>query len=296
MSYRILDLKQGSQEWKEARFDHLTASQAPILFEQSPHQTRLQLFHEKVSRKEREVTQKQSTLFDIGHSAEVKGREYIRSSLKLALEPAVLESKEVPDILASLDGFDAERGIIFEAKYVGAEALDDVRRGKLKPHHETQVQAQLYVSNATECIYFALDPRGEAAICRIRPDYALQKEIIREAVEFMAAVRSGTEPEPGPRDYVDIVDSRLERMAELKALIEANRLGLEGLEEELTKLKDEVVSQYTESRIRGSGLTLVRSVRRGSVDYKRIPQLRGVDLDRYRAAAKEVVTLKWEKK
>ena len=47
----------------------------------------------------------------------------------------------------------------------------------------------------------------------------------------------------------------------------------------------------TARRTYGSGVEVLRSFRKGAVDYARIPELCGVDLERYRKAAVEMVKI-----
>ena len=50
------------------------------------------------------------------------------------------------------------------------------------------------------------------------------------------------------------------------------------------------------ARVRAGGVTITRSLRAGNINYKSVPQLKGVDLERYRGKASEVVTVRIEKK
>ena len=45
------------------------------------------------------------------------------------------------------------------------------------------------------------------------------------------------------------------------------------------------------SREHGAGVTVTRYWKAGNVDYKKVPQLRGFDLDRYRGKAREEIRL-----
>lgn len=286
--YRVLPLEQGSDAWKQARFDYFTASDAGVLFDLHPNKTRYSAFIEKLTRTERKVSASTQTLFEIGHQAEAKGRQYVESTMGVCVPPAVVVSEDTPDLLASLDGFDTKKGIIFEAKYIGRDALDDVKRGKVKPHHECQVQAQLYVTGAEKCIYFALDPNGEAAVLTIKPDTTLQRQIAEGAAKFMRDLRAGIEPSLSMRDtFTPTGDARFLDMMRLN-------LEIKEREEKLEQLRETVLKDYADHyRVASDGVLITRSIRKGSVQYAKIPQLKGVDLDKYRAASKEIVTIRY---
>lgn len=169
--YIVLDLIQGTPEWNEARFDYpVTASQVASLFGLCPYTKRDALMNEKLTRQEREVNEFKTVLFERAHKAESVCRDFVRDEYKIEFKPAVIVSKKCPHLLASLDGFNAEHGIIFEAKYMGDKAIEELKQGKIKPHHMMQVQAQLFASGAEKCVYFGLSQTNQAAYIEIWPD------------------------------------------------------------------------------------------------------------------------------
>lgn len=185
MKYAILDLVQGTPEWLAARREKVTASQIPVLLGASPYQKPNQLLIEKFTGVEQEVSSFKQVLFQRGHEAEAAAREWIKAHLGLDMAPAVLVSNEMPHLLASLDGFDPKSDLIFEAKYMGAKSLAEVAEGRIKPHHMYQVQAQLRVSGAKKCIYFAVDETGHAKIAELKPDPKTFKLIDRAVKSFV---------------------------------------------------------------------------------------------------------------
>ena len=289
MKYRVLELEQGSDAWKLKRFEHCTASQVPVLFDQSPYQTRLGLFEEKRSKREADVSHSKQALFNIGHKAEIAGRDWIEAHLGIKVSPAVLLSTECPDLLASLDGFNAEKRIVFEAKYVGRDALHELKKGKLKAHHESQVQAQLLASGAEKCVYFAMDPEGDAAVIDVYPNLDYAKDIAAAVTKFMKDVREGVEPEASDRDFYTPTDPRFDDLANLERqmkLIKANYDALEGA----------ILDDYKDyKRVKAGGVTIAKYFAKGTVDYGKIPQLKGLDLERYRKAGSERTRVSFKK-
>jgi hypothetical protein len=55
--------------------------------------------------------------------------------------------------------------------------------------------------------------------------------------------------------------------------------------------REELQKLATARRTYGCGTEVLRSLRRGAIDYSRIPELRGVDLERYRKKSVEVVRI-----
>lgn len=278
LAFQRVDLVQGSPEWHALRMTKLTASQAPALFGLSPYQTELQLWDEKLTGTVRDESEKQ-VLFERGHSVEKAAREWMKSNLNLDLTPSVLVSEKTPDLMASLDGDAIQtHGLIFESKYVGRETLQLIRKKQLPAHHECQVQAQLYVSGAEKCLYFAMDPDGEATIEEIRPSKQWLTDIPPAAVEFMRKVRTGEAPTATERDIFKSEDPRFATLARLYVNMKYAQAEYDNLEELLLK-------EYEQhGRIKAGPVSVTRYFAKGNVDYSKIPQLKGVDLDRFRKA------------
>lgn len=287
-AYKILNLIQGSPEWIKARYNYITASDVPVLFDSSPYKTALQLFEEKVMHIEAPVDESKQILFNIGHKVEVAGREWLVNHLGHNLDPAVIISDKVPELLASLDGFSEKEGLIAEFKYVGAESLNEIKSGKLPAHHDIQVQSQLLASGAEKCIYFAMNPKGEAVTVEIAPDRNAHEEIADRIQKFVDRIKKGEAPEPTAKDYVSPDDSRFSKLRDLK-------LQMDHASEQFEQLKEILAKEYTHPRIKAAGLLMIRSFRKGNVQYAKVPELKSVDLERYRGKAVETVSVKLEK-
>ena len=58
---------------------------------------------------------------------------------------------------------------------------------------------------------------------------------------------------------------------------------------ESERLRDRLVALTSHASESGFGVTVTRYWKQGSVDYKKVPELRGVDLERYRGKGREEV-------
>lgn len=281
-----LPLIQGSKEWLEARYDFLTASQAPVLFDLSRFETPLGLFEEKIMCQEMRLNEGKEILFARGHNAEARAREWLKEK-GFIYEPAVMVNDRFPDLLASLDGLSPDGTRILECKFVGEEALLSVRSGVIPPEHLCQIQAALMVSEAKVCDYFATAPSGESHWLEIAhmPEY--QVEIALAAKRFMQNVREGKPPEPGARDFfTPEKDERFDLLTSLKAQ-------LDEIEDTYEALKKDLIEAYKDKpRVQYGRVQIIRTIRKGTIDYAKVPVLKGVDLDKYRKPSSEVVTVK----
>jgi len=292
LPYQKLELIQGSEEWKAERLKHITASNVPAIMGLSPYKTKLQYFEELMGGEAEVISDAKQTLFDIGHNAEAKGREYVEGHYGATFPAVVVISTTCPDLLASLDGFNEEHGVIFESKYVGRDVLKRIReeKGWLPAHHECQIQTQLLATGAKMCVYFVLDPDGEAAVLEIQPNPEYMRDLAQAITQFMAGLREGKAPEPSDRDWHTPADERFATLAELKRKADEAAAAFDTHKEQLTKEYEEY------KRIRSGGVTVVRSVRAGNIQYAKIPMLKNVNLEQYRGKSSVSVTVRLEKK
>jgi len=95
--------------------------------------------------------------------------------------------------------------------------------------------------------------------------------------------------QPDPNDgWIQASQTWCDKAAEYAAITKK----IKDAEKDQAALKQELLLLGEGEKVKGAGLTLVKSVRVGNVDYKKIPELKGIDLDQYRAASTEVWTLK----
>jgi putative phage-type endonuclease len=287
MSYRVLDLVQGSQEWLQARFDFVTASQVPVLLGLSPYQSPVELFEEKLLRRINPPEGEKAWLFERGHEVERLARDWTNKELKREFKPMVLVSEKLPELMASLDGFCVESNEILEVKYVGVEKLKAIALGDVPNHHGAQVQAQLLVSGAKRCIYFASD--GTKSVRQeILPDPSEFESIADEVKRFSKRLREGNPPDLTDEDYLIVQDQEFEEIKKVKEEIAR-------LDSRFEDLKTLLMNRYKENkRVKCNGVSLVRTLRKGNINYKGIEVLKEIDLEKYRGKPSEVVTIKVE--
>jgi hypothetical protein len=72
------------------------------------------------------------------------------------------------------------------------------------------------------------------------------------------------------------------------AYLEAKR-GADAADDRLEAARKALVALSAHPRETGGGVSLVRLWKQGAVDYKRVPELKGIDLDRYRGQGREEV-------
>jgi len=179
---RILNLKQGSKEWLEARKKSFNASETPALFEANPWIPRnpLELAHLKYS----DLQIRQNTAMRAGHENEAWIREYMQAKHDVTLEPIVAAWDEDERFRASFDGIDFDGEFVVEIKY-SAHTFEALKAGHIPQNYYLQVQHQLLVSEAPKAILIAANPDTHELIEKeIERDENTIGEIVERWIAF----------------------------------------------------------------------------------------------------------------
>ena len=279
---KIIQLAQGSQEWLDYRLKMRNASETAAMLGVSPWMSPYQLWLLKTGRS---VT-KGTAAMQHGTDMEPAARAAYEAQTGNVMQPLVLQDGAYS---ASLDGMDLDGGLIVEIKcpYKGQSSVlwNEAMVGEVPAHYELQVQHQLMVSGAALAHLWVFDgtqglllpiERHEGAMDRIRTGWDL----------FQQFVESDT---PVPLTDADtVLREDTAWTAAAQAFSEAKR-ATDAADAALAKARDGLVALAQHPREQGSGVSVTRYWKAGSVDYKKVPALKGVDLGLYRGKAREEV-------
>ncbi len=277
---KIVNLKQGSEEWKEWRKGGITASMTAAILGMSPFQTRLQLWEEIVLGIEKPITPS----MERGSRLEAQVREKINrkyASKGLFYEPTCMEHDIIPWLRCSLDGYCHESKKAIEIKLPGVDAHQMAVEGKIPAYNIPQLQKQMLVADLQELTYVSDDGSEDDPIEIVvkRDDDFIKSKILPQEAEFYSSILKFKPPEPSDRDVVKIVDPvALNAATSYSNLIQQ----IETLQLEADQLKQLLISCAHHDRALIGNLRLSRMIRKGAIDYEKIPELNGVDLDKYR--------------
>ena len=278
----IIQLKQGSPEWLAYRLTMRNASETAAVLGLSPWTTPYQLWLLETGRKCQAV----NPAMQHGTDMEPAARAAYEVQTGEIMQPLVLQDSVYS---ASLDGMTLDGDLIVEIKcpFRGQDSAlwKDVADGTVPGHYGVQVQHQLMVSGAAMAHLWVFDgvhgllrpiERDEAAMQRIREGWDL----------FQGCLESSTPPPLTDADTVlredaDWTDAAL-AYAKAKLASEAAGAGLE-------KARDALVALAGHPREQGAGVAVTRFWKAGNVDYKKVPVLKGLDLNCYRGKAREEV-------
>jgi hypothetical protein len=221
-----------------------------------------------------------------GKTQEPAARRAYEALTGAVMEPQVLVRG---DYSASLDGLSLDGRVPLEIKCPvrgrRSELWQDVLAGVIPLHYRFQVQHQLMVSKAALGHLFVFDGE-QGLIADVEPDPDAWIAI-RDAWDvFMRHVETD---QPPPLVEADtLYRDEPEWPAAAQRFI-ACKQRCDEAEAELAKAREALLALRRYGREEGAGVQVTRFMRAGTVDYKRVPALAGVDLEPYRGAGREEV-------
>lgn len=190
MTFRILNLEQGSPEWHAHRATARNASDAPAMLGISPYKTRAQFIQERATGMVPEVTPEQQRIFDRGHAIEALVRPLTEAIIGEDLSPCVGTDGKYS---ASFDGITFGGDVAWECKSLNAalrEALPysgeihDISHGaRLPEHYRAQLEQQAMVSGCKHILFTAASMMSDGSLddvrhCWYTPDPAMRARLV----------------------------------------------------------------------------------------------------------------------
>ena len=268
-------LVQGSEEWLEMRKNKIGASDAPILMGVSPWSTPYRLWCEKLSL----VEPRQKTFaMNRGLELEDEARHEFEMKTGLIMFPDVVFSDEFDFMMASLDGIDIERKNIVEIKCPGKEDHEMAMDGIVPEKYIPQLHHQMIVSGLDKCFYFSYT-KNSSKVLEVERSDSYNKVLISKEKEFWRCIQDFESPKLCEKDYDERTDDLWVHAAMKWKEAKKN---LEMLEEQEKDLRQSLICLSGKSNVKGAGIKLLKVVRKGSISYQEIPELSGLNLERYR--------------
>lgn len=272
------DLVQGSAEWLAYRQGRFNASEAGAVMSCNPWFPRspAELFDLKSGARDVVVNAAMSR----GTELEPVARDALESVTGIQFTPVV---KERGRYSASLDGEDFD-GVYaceikvprsLDSKLFKCKSPEDLK--KAAPHYWWQMVHQRYVAGFKKIWFFAWHPDNQIAISIPAELLDADRDALIEAWEsFGKALDANERPEPPVIERSDD-----EWLAAVNAYTEAKQAAKAAAAAE-KDAKDLLIEIAGKKPTRGYGVQVIQIERAGSVDYSKIPELDGVDLERYR--------------
>lgn len=274
MSYRIIELEQGSSEWLEYRKNKITATDTAKIMNLSPFCTPLMLWEEKLGLRQSSF---ENDKMKEGRLLEEEARNLINSQFNTDYKPLVAENIEYPFMMASIDGFNS-KGWILEIK-CGEKSYQKILDGEIPSYYVAQMQKQAFVLGCEKVEYACYRPKKKMITRFIERDDAFIEKMIEAEKEFYRRMIEFDPPEASEKDYVQ-QDSKEWRMFSKIALDARNK------KKEFEMIEKEAIEKLIEISggvcSEGYGVRLTKGQRKGVIDYSCIPELNSINLEAYR--------------
>jgi putative phage-type endonuclease len=267
-------LTQQSPEWLSLRRTKIGASDAPVIMGVSPWKTPYQLWLEKLNLFQQPVTWQMKE----GLRKEEEARQEFERITGIIVFPQVLVSEEHEFMMASLDGIDIEFKTAVEIKCPGEKDHEVAMSGIVPTKYYPQLQQQMFVANLDKMFYFSRYKDSSKLIEIYRNDSYID-DLISKEKEFFYCMEHLEAPELTQNDYKERNDDIWNQTAQKWLSINSQIKDLEKQELEIRKSLEDMSGK---SNTKGGGISLYQSVRKGQIDYKSIPEIQNVNLEKYR--------------
>jgi putative phage-type endonuclease len=274
------EIKQNTPEWLEMRKNHLGASDAPIIMKESPFKTPYRLWQEKLGLVDSVA---QTSSMRRGHELEEEARNAYSARTGISTSTCVVFHPSIKYLMASLDGISSDKKNVVEIKNVCLEDHETAAAGKIPNKYYGQLQQQLSICSelfGIESIdYFSYNTSG-SHIVKVFLDEKYIKKLYKEADIFWQRILNFDAPPMGERDFVDMSSNDEWQKAVLN--LRAAKVLLEKQKLEEDKYRKILIDLSSGRNCAGNGVTVQKVIRKGMVNYAKIPELSKIDLEKYR--------------
>lgn len=286
-------MKQGSPEWLAHRKNFLGASDAPVVLGVSPWRTPYQLWQEKLGL---DPGQEENSGMRYGKRKEAEAlkayEDYTGLLVSTNEKDTLVYHPEKNFMMSSLDGITFDKTMAVEIKNPCGQDHDIAKSGKIPEKYYPQVQHQLACLGFNMLHYFSYR-EGDFSLVEVERDQPYIDMLYKEEKKFWDQVLNLESPDLSERDYNLFDDQEWEDLAKEWSTI-TEQLSL--LEKQEKEYRSALIAKASGRNAKGSGICLSKIVRKGTVDYKKIPELIGVNLERYRKDPTEAWRIVAQKK
>lgn len=280
-----LSLIQNTPEWYAFRKTAIGASDMPIILGISPFKTRYQLWLEKTGLEQSPpgnfATERGKILEDIA-------RQHHFMDTGIDTYPKVFRSRENPFLMASLDGYSATNRLALEIKCpLATEDHESAANGQVPEKYAYQVQQQLYCAEADIAHYYSFNG-VTGHLVYVKRNEKMIAELIEAGREFWKLVTERESPELTDKDFKKVDDVELKKLV---TLWREAKIAEERANNLVETLKGQMINLMPHPRIECMGVRIAKVYRKGNVDYSKVPQLEGVNLEPFRKAGSEFFTV-----
>lgn len=273
-------MEQRSAIWFETRKKFLGASDSPILMNVSPWKTPHDLFLDKTSPYVEVASQ--NPYMQRGLDLEPEALLEFEKQTDYLMTPKVLFSEKHIFMMASLDGLSIDGDVACEIKCPGEKDHLQACFGDIPEKYYPQLQHQMEVAGLDMIYYVSYRPEYELeplVIKEVKRDQAYIDKLIEvERTFYEEHMLTGIPPE-NPKKM-----KKIESPIWLDIANEYRKMDTVETEAKKRKeeLKDMMIQLSDSENACGNGIILQKIERKGIINYQNIPEIKQMDLEKYR--------------
>lgn len=276
-----------TQEWHKFRAKGIGSSDIASILGISPWKSAHQLWKEKTGL-EKAVDISNQYQVQRGVINEPRARAMFELISGRSFEAKLCVHPRYDFMRVSLDGDDGET--VLEIKCPGQKTMDEARAGKVPDYYMCQIQYQMMCAERQKAVFFCYQPETEHyEFVNVKPDLELQEKIRLAVIDFWDRVQNKTW-----EDDTDFLEEKSDKFRDLATAYLKKKKEFESVERDFEEIKSELLnfSYLHKKEVRGFGVKIINSEVKGSVDYAKIPQLKGINLDEFRKKSTIRTTIK----
>jgi putative phage-type endonuclease len=177
---QIVNVIQGSPEWKAFRRSHICASDAIVILGRSPWKSLQDLYEEKVFGFEQE----ENPYMSRGKELEPLALESFEKETGLAMFPLVFKHDLIQWMAVSYDGITIQRDAIVEIKCPGRKDHEyAVSKKRIPPKYQPQIQHQMSIADLNFAYYYSFNGE-QGVIIEVKRDQDLIDLLLEKEQAF----------------------------------------------------------------------------------------------------------------
>jgi len=273
---KIINIKQGSEEWYKFRSQGVGASDISVIMGTNPYKDTVKLWNEKCGYYVPRITEPMR----YGMHTEPIAREWMNFHFGYDLQPICIEHENESIFKASLDGYDELNKTIVEIKCpVNRKTIEAFKDSKqIHPYWIDQIQWQLALSKAERALIAIWDNETNSClVADILADEERHELMFKKAREFWDYVKRGIQPPPPDIKFENIEDDNLKLLvSELKKIVNKKKVYSEREKE----LKQQILCYASGKPFYAYGMKGLLAKAPKKYNFKQM-ELDGIDLNKY---------------
>lgn len=271
-----LQVEQGSQEWLDLRKEKVTATDCAPILGVSKYSNSYDLWMQKMNLMPTVI---ETEAMRRGKRLEAQALAKLNEKRGLQLKPAVILNDKHDWQMGSFDGISDDGRFMGEIK-CGKATYEEAKQGIIAPDYIAQMQHLMCLSPVDYMLFFSYDElTDDGIVFEIEKDKSMCNELMEKEYLFHQSMLNFEPPSLTEKDYIIRDDAHFKFLAETYRFYKEQ---MKVASESMDKWEAMLLKEADEKNTKGWGVRLTKCIRKGAVDYKAVPELKGVNLEIYR--------------